>query len=243
MTRRSWGWLIAGLLCTAPLSVQALPVVYTISSGGLSGSHLCTGTTQAQCTNTANWRFQYAPPSPPPNAHDPASGTITLDSAAGTVALSATVASGTFLDISGPDNGVDEIEFTGLSYTVTLTGATFTPDGFGNTTISWLAQTPGVTSVAGSYEQLLAGGNVNGPDPFSAIARVSAGTCTLTSVNTLVCGFIFGRSGFSLNVGPDATPQSRGVVHTINVVAVPEPGTALLLGLGVVGVALRRNRR
>src|SRR5512134_2693618 len=107
MTRRTWVWALAGLLWIAPIAAQATPVVYTISSGGLDGSHICTGTTGAQCVTTSNWRFQYAPPSGPPNAFDPASGTITLDSAAGTVQLSATVVSATFLAIGDvPDNGV-----------------------------------------------------------------------------------------------------------------------------------------
>jgi hypothetical protein len=244
MMRRTWVALGAGLLCVAPIAASAAPIVYTIADGGLNGSHICTGTTAVQCANTTNHRFQYAPPAAPPDAFDPAAGTITLDSTAGTVALSATVASATFLAIGDvADNGVDEVEFTGLSYTVTLSGATFTPDGFGNTIVSWAAQTPIPTSVSGSYEQLLNGGNVNGPDAFAAIARVSAGTCTLTAANFLTCGFVFGRAGFSLNVGPDAGPQVRGNVHTLNVVAVPEPGTLLLLGAGVAGIALRRRSR
>jgi hypothetical protein len=237
-------WVVAGMLAIAPSASRAVPIVYTVTSGGLDGSVICTGTTAVQCANTANHRFTYAPPAAPPNAFDPASGTITFDSAAGTVSVSLTVASATFLAIGDvPDNGVDEVEFTSLAYTFGLSGVTFTPDGFGNTIVSWAAQTPGATSVAGSYEQILNGGNVNGPDAFAVIARVSAGTCTITAANAATCGFVLGRGGFSLNVGPDSTPQSRGVIHTLNVVAVPEPGTALLVGLGVSLVGLRRRSR
>jgi hypothetical protein len=236
------GLLTIGALVLAPFAANALPVVYSLSSGGLDGAHICSGTTAATCPTTIE--FTYAPPAAPPNAYDPASGTITLDSTAGTVAFSMSVASATFLAVGGvPDNGVDEIEFTSLLYSGTLTGATFTPGTFGSTVISWAPQTL-TASVSGNYEQLLLGGNVNGVDPFVASARMSAGTCTLTASNFLTCGFILGPGGpFALNVGPDATPASRRVVHSLNVVAVPEPGTVLLMALGIAGIAMRGRTR
>jgi hypothetical protein len=183
--------------------------------------------------------FNYAPPAAPPNAYDAASGTITLDSTAGTVAFNMSVASATFLAAGGPDNGVDEIDFTNLLYSGTLTGATFAPGPLGSTVISVAPQAL-TASVSGSYEQLLLGGNVNGVDPFVANARLSSGSCTLTASNYLTCGFIFGPGGpFALDVGSDASPLSRRVVHSLNVAAVPEPGTALLIVLGIAGIAVR----
>ena len=245
MNRKLRNGLVAiGAAVFAPFAANALPVVYTVSSGGLDGARICT---TATCSSI---KFNYAAPAAPPNAFDPAAGTITLDSTAGTVVFNMTVASGTFLAVGDvPDNGVDEIEFTSLLYSGTLTGATFTPSG-PNTVISWGAQQPtpalGIT-VSGNYEQLLNGGNVNGADAFAVNARASAGTCTLTASNHLTCGFTMGPGGtptpFQINVGPDATPVSRRVIQTLNVVAVPEPGTALLLTLGVVGIALRGRPR
>ncbi len=244
MMKRNWrnGLVAIGAMIFAPFAANALPVVYTLSSGGLDGARICT---TATCSSV---RFEYAAPAAPPNAYDAATGTITLDATAGTVALNISVASGTFLAVLDvPDNGVDEIEFTSLVYSGGLSSATFTPSG-PNTVISWGAQQPtGGVTVAGSYTQLLNGGNVNGPDPVSEYARMSAGTCTLTASNFLTCGFTFGPGGtpspFEINVGPDATPVARRVIHTLNVVAVPEPGTALLVTLGVVGIALRGRPR
>lgn len=236
MKMRSWrGFLAIGAVLIAPLAASATPVVYTITTDGLDGAHICTNVA-GNCTGTKT--FQYAPPVS--NGLDPATGTITLDSSAGTVAFNISVASATFLAIGDvADNGVDEIEFTTLNYTGTLTGVSFTPSG-PNTTISWTAQT--IATVTGSYEQLLNGGNVNGPDAFSKPARMNAGGCTLTSFGNLTCGFILGPGGpFDLSVGPDATPVTRRVVHTLNVAAVPEPSTAILMALGVAAIGLRRR--
>lgn len=241
MMKRNWrnGLVAIGALIFAPFAANALPVVYTISDHGLDGARICT---TATC---ASIKFDYAAPAAPPNAFDPASGTITLDT--GTVAFSISVASGTFLAVGDvPDNGVDEIEFTSLLYSGTLTGATFVPSGL-NTLISWAAQQPAGITVSGNYEQRLDGGNVNGPDAFAVNARVSAGSCLLTASNHLTCGFTMGPGGtptpFQINVGPDATPVLRRVIQTLNVEAVPEPGTVLLVGLGVVGIALRGRPR
>jgi hypothetical protein len=248
MMKISWrsGLVAIGALALsfAPLAANAAPVVYSLADGGLDGAHICSGTSASTCPSTKT--FNYAPPAGPPNAYDAATGTITLDSTAGTVAFNMNVASSTFLSIAASDNGVDEIEFTNVTYAATLTGATFTPVA-GDTVISWGAQTPGGgNSVSGTYEQLLLGGNVNGPDAFVVGARVNAGTCTLTAAGHLTCGFIFGPGGtpqFTLDVGPDATPVTRRVVHSLNVVAVPEPGTAVLLILGISGIAMRGRSR
>ncbi len=232
---RSWRGLLAiGAMLIAPLAASASPVVYSITTNGLDGAHICSSGTN--CTGTKT--FQYEPPVP--NGLDPASGTITLDSGAGTVAFNISVASATFLAIGDvADNGIDEIEFTTLNYTGTLTGVTFTPSG-PDTIISWLPQN--VTTVTGNYEQLLNGSNVNGADPFSVSANMPTGGCTLTSAGHLTCGFTLGPGGpFVLPVGSDAYTVNRRIVQTLNVVAVPEPGTAILVALGVASIGLRRR--
>ena len=235
---KSWRgcFLAIGVAVIAPLAANASPVVYSITTDGLDGAHICSSAASCLTTKT----FQYAPPVA--NGSDPASGSITLDSAAGTVAFNVSVASATFLAIGDvPDNGVDEIEFTTLNYTGTLTGVAFTPSG-PNTTISWTAQT--IATVTGNYEQLLNGGNVNGADAFIETARVSAGLCTLTSFGHLTCGFVFGTGGpFELPVGSDALTVNRRIVHSLNVVTVPEPGTAILVALGVAGMGVRSRKR
>lgn len=233
---RSWRGLLAigAVLLMAPLAASASPIVYAITTDGLDGAHICSNATNCLTTKT----FQYEPPVP--NGLDPASGSITLDSAAGTVAFNISVASATFLAIGDvPDNGVDEIEFTTLNYAGTLTGVTFTPSG-SDTIISWAPQT--VTTVTGNYEQFLNGSNVNGSDPFSVSARHSAGNCVLTGAGFLTCGFILGPGGpFQLGVGADGYSVNRRIVHTLNVVAVPEPGIAILVALGLAGIGVRRR--
>lgn len=234
------GLVAIGAVLLAPFAASALPVVYSLTSGGLDGARICTTATCSTIT------FNYAAPAGPPNAYDPAAGTITLDSTAGTVSFSMTVAAGTFLSVAANDNGVDEVEFTNLVYTGTLTGVTFTPSG-PSTVISWTAQQPTGITVSGNYEQLLSGNNVNGADPFGVNARVSAGTCTLDASNNLLCGFTFGPGGsptpFQLNIGADGDLESRRVIHTLNVVAVPEPGTVMLLAVGIAGIAVRGRTR
>ena len=57
----------------------------------------------------------------------------------------------------------------------------------------------------------------------------------------MTCGFIFGPGKTSLPIG--SSPQNRKLVNVFNVVTtIPEPGTGLLLTLGLVGLATRRGR-
>jgi len=59
-----------------------------------------------------------------------------------------------------------------------------------------------------------------------------------------LCGLTVGGSrDFNLNVGTTAGGAPFDFVHTFNFNVVPEPMTASLLSLGLVGLALARRRR
>ena len=65
------------------------------------------------------------------------------------------------------------------------------------------------------------------------------GTCEGTPGSSLTCGLNFGvGGGFEI----DVNENPRYFKHTVNLFSVPEPGTALLLGLGLSGLAVNRRR-
>lgn len=158
------------------------------------------------------------------------SGTLTIhDDINDTVDIALTVASASMVDdplSSVPTGGVDEIAFTSTTYTVTGI-----PILISGNQIFGMGDASG--SVSGTYEQLFGGGTVGGPSGFGATADFGIFQCLGAS-----CGFTVGHTkDFALSVGG----TSFDFVHTFNVV-IPEPNTAALLALGLVGLASARRR-
>jgi hypothetical protein len=217
------------VLALAP-AASAVPIDYDVTTGGIVTGFVCQF--GFQCAGGSG-DFAYDPPG---GGFDAATGTITIDDSNLTIDLALSVSSATFLDTAGALNGVDEIEFSNLSYD----GTALAYSDVGGQIVIDAGQS---ITISGDYEQFLLGSNVQGPDAFiNASATVSAGLCNLG--DTLVCSFDFGAGGTSLGIGPAGSQVTRRFVHGFTVDPAhhaPEPGTALLVGLGLLAVAAARR--
>jgi hypothetical protein len=69
-----------------------------------------------------------------------------------------------------------------------------------------------------------------------------SGTCAELPGSFRVCELTFGAPGFVLAVGaPDLFPPSPTYFRTSLFAQVPEPGTSLLVMMGLAGLAARRR--
>jgi hypothetical protein len=221
--------MTAVVAAVLPFSVSAS----TITDGGLEAGFGCTN--GPACGNGSE-TFKYSGPAP----FAVATGSLSLDLDNLLLDFVWTISSGTFrswdpiaLEFTGSDNGVDEIEFTDVTYSASGLGLSHL--GGGIYTVS------GTLNAAGTYEQFLGGGSVVGPTTFDLGVRVGSGQCT-TAGGPLVCHFDFGPGGpFALDVG--TTPSTRRFQHTFNVISAPEPGTMTLMAGGLIALASARRRR
>lgn len=221
---------ILGMLAL-PVSARALSL--TVSDGGVDVAEACSTLTCASSTggSTQTFALDTLP-------FAPVSGTITLDTStlelsfdldAAAVSLAETVA-------ESEDNGVATIDLTNVSFATSGPLSVFQS---GSQLVIAGGQTASLSGTQTQLDDL--GSAVNGtPAAFSAPDARVTGSCLMVDAATASCGFTFGTSGLALDVGdPDAglSPQTRWMRHTLNVVAVPEPGSLALLGLGVAALA------
>ncbi|MBW2288463.1 MAG: PEP-CTERM sorting domain-containing protein [Deltaproteobacteria bacterium] len=142
-------------------------------------------------------------------------------------------------DTGGAIDGVDKLVFTNLVFDVDDWAAV----QFGGS-IAGVATTG---TVRGTYEQFLGNASVGGPTNFGTVLLpITVGYGSLNCADSLTgqCGFTMGFDApeLNLNVGTTGGGAPYEFVWTFNVI-VPEPSTASLLGLGLVGLASLRRRR
>lgn len=170
----------------------------------------------------------------------PATGTVDINGGPQfySIDISLGVASATY---SGGFDGVDSITFSNLTFDITgWQGVDILQTGT-------VATSPALGLVTGSYQQY------NGAAPVGSSVgineQVTFSNFICSTDGTGQCGFEVGfvnsPPGFPSLIEPIGATgggTDHQFVMTFNVV-VPEPSTASLLGLGLVGVAALRRRR
>jgi len=137
----------------------------------------------------------------------------------------------TAANLVGPDGAVTSVDFTGVNY---IGSVSVVDQGSGNFSIS--TQSAGISGT-------LTPNGAGSPVAFDFQPLVNpvnvSGSCALAG-NVLQCGLIFG-SGVAFEIDVNSNP--RFFRHTVDITGViPEPNTALLMGLGLSMLAVSRGR-
>ena len=147
-----------------------------------------------------------------------ASGTLTLNTGAGTLDFSIDVASSVWNAASGSDNGTSSIEFVNTNYSGSVAVTQTLPNNYSVDAGQFAAVAGDLTPTGGAS------------DPnFSAAQSLLSGECVLSGAS-VSCGLLFAEIvDFNFLVNG----QGRDWTHKLDVTAIPEPSTGLLVGGGL----------
>jgi hypothetical protein len=195
---------------------------FNVQSGGLAVGHACNSADSGpNCAPLAN--FNVVP-------FGAVTGSITHPGGVGiaNVDINLTLTSGT---LSGSFGAVTDIVFTNVSLLNTQSGFEALPNN-----LQGLSSTG---DVSGTYQLLGGGGSpIGGAQAFALSNILFSNLNCLPSGSTGQCGLTVGGGN---NFVLDVAGTSHTLELTFNLIA-PEPGTAALLALGLIGVGIRRRR-
>ncbi|MBK7950579.1 MAG: PEP-CTERM sorting domain-containing protein [Deltaproteobacteria bacterium] len=205
--------LLLGVVAGLSLASGASALSIDSSNSGLDQAVGCTDTL---CITTP---YGLAASAPVTGSLDISGGILTFDIQLASATLNAT---------GGSDGGVTSVSFSNTIYSGSV-GVTF--DGS-----NYNVNPAQVGSVTGTITPTGAGS----ASSLAATTVLVTGLCSGTPGSALQCGLIFGpQANFSATINGNL----RYFRHTVDTFTqVPEPGTALLIGAGLVGLGLRRSR-
>jgi hypothetical protein len=207
------------VLAVTAFSAGPVSAITILTSG--SALDLAVGCTDNSC-------FDFVPPPVVVynlSASAPVSGTFGITGL--TLDFSIVLAAANLTSIDG---AITSVDFSNVNY---LGSVSVVDGGSGNFSIATqTASMSGTLTPNGAGSPVVFG---QSPDPLLPVDV--SGTCNAAG-NILTCGLIFGTGGFDLIVDGN----QRFFRHTVDITGViPEPSTALLLGLGLSALAIRRS--